>query len=450
MVERVVVGPWKTNCYIFSSSKKECVIIDPGGDETEIAARVDVLSMVPIGIALTHGHVDHTAALGKLQASYASRGYKLPVAVSAADKKYIGIGGLDIQREILDQLGLDGKDLFATAEELPRADVRLHDGDRVFDTDIVVLETPGHTSGSVCFYSEKEGILFSGDTLFFDGVGRSDLPGGSEKKLRESILNKIAVLPPETRVFPGHGPFTTVERERRGNPFLRQPQPVKPIAPLLARPVSEAPRVASVNGAPSRNAAAVPRRASKASPAARAPLVTGRPKKASSAHAGTSAPRAPAAKGSAGSRKTAAHRASKPPGLHKAGTGTPGPHTAERRNAARPASRRPRTPSVRTPRPSPRRARRRPRTRARGPEANPPRASAPPGAVPLQGTRRSSGHRQESRTRGISGFSALRRTCSRCTGGRRGSPPSARAGSAWNNARTDRTSCSRFSPGRTR
>jgi len=334
MVERVVVGPWKTNCYIFSSSKKECVIIDPGGDEAEIAARVDVLSMVPIGIALTHGHVDHAAALGKLQASYAARGYKLPVAVSAADKKYIGIGGLDIQREILDQLGLDGKDLFATAEELPRADVRLHDGDRVFDTDIVVLETPGHTSGSVCFYSEKEGILFSGDTLYFDGVGRSDLPGGSEKKLRESILTKIAVLPPETRVFPGHGPFTTVERERRGNPFLREPQPVKPIAPLLARPMIEtpraggveprpkggveprprsgsAPRVNPVNGAPSRVAVAEPRRAPKAAPVARRPHPTGQSKKASSARKVGTAPRAAVAKHGAGSHGAAAHPASK-------------------------------------------------------------------------------------------------------------------------------------------
>jgi hypothetical protein len=116
------------------------------------------------------------------------------------------------------------------ADELPRADVRLKEGDRVFDMDLVVLETPGHTPGSVCFYAEKEGILFSGDTLFFDGVGRSDLPGGSEKRLRESIQKKIAVLPPETRVFPGHGPFTTVEREKRGNVYfkgmLQEPRPV--------------------------------------------------------------------------------------------------------------------------------------------------------------------------------------------------------------------------------
>ena len=222
MVERVVVGPWKTNCYIYSSTKKECIIIDPGGSESEIASRVDVLNMVPVGIALTHGHVDHLAALGKLRDSYAARGYKLPIAISPADRRFLGTGGRETHRENLEFLGLDEMSFFGVdADELPRADVRLKEGDRVFDMDLVVLETPGHTPGSVCFYAEKEGVLFSGDTIYFDGVGRSDLPGGSEKKLRESIQKKIAVLPPETRIFPGHGPFTTVEREKRGNVYLK-------------------------------------------------------------------------------------------------------------------------------------------------------------------------------------------------------------------------------------
>ncbi|MGO9309458.1 MAG: MBL fold metallo-hydrolase [Spirochaetia bacterium] len=232
MVERVVVGPWKTNCYIFSSTKKECIIIDPGGSEAEIASRVDVLNMVPVGIALTHGHVDHLAALGKLRDSYAARGYKLPIAINPLDRRFLGTGGRETHRENLEFLGLDEMSFFGVdADELPKADVRLKEGDRVFDMDLVVLETPGHTPGSVCFYAEKEGILFSGDTLFFDGVGRTDLPGGSEKKLRESIQKKIAVLAPETRVFPGHGPFTTVEREKRGNVYFRgMAQDLRPVA----------------------------------------------------------------------------------------------------------------------------------------------------------------------------------------------------------------------------
>ena len=246
MVERVIVGPWKTNCYIYSSTKKECIIIDPGGDEGEIASRVDVLNMVPVGIALTHGHVDHVAALGRLCDGYASRGYKLPVAINPADRKFLGSGGMDFHRESLELAGLDEMSFFGDESSvLPKADVRLKDGDHLFGMELVVLETPGHTPGSVCFYAEKEGILFSGDTLFFDGVGRTDLPGGSEKKLKESIQRKIAVLPPETRVFAGHGPFTTIERERRGNPFFRQPPAEVRPAPRKQTEPLEAPQEAS-------------------------------------------------------------------------------------------------------------------------------------------------------------------------------------------------------------
>jgi len=244
MVERIVVGPWRTNCYIFSSAKKECIIIDPGGDETEIASRVDVLNMVPVGIALSHGHVDHVAAVGRLKAGYEARGYSLPVAIHGSDKVYLGAAGMDIHRESLEFLGMDETGFFGSEfPGLPRADIRLKAGDKVFSMDLVVLETPGHTPGSVCFYSEREGVLFSGDTIFFDGVGRTDLPGGNEKKLLDSIAKTIMILPPETRVFPGHGPFTTIEREKRGNSFLRaaaaqQVRPERPERPAPAAPAA--------------------------------------------------------------------------------------------------------------------------------------------------------------------------------------------------------------------
>jgi len=296
MVERVVVGQWKTNCYIYSSTKKECIIIDPGGSEEEIASRVDVLNMVPVGIALTHGHVDHLAALGKLQDSYAARGYKLPIAINPADRRFLGTGGRETHRENLEFLGLDELGFFGVdGNELPKADVRLKEGDRVFNMDLTVLETPGHTPGSVCFYAEKEGILFSGDTLFFDGVGRSDLPGGSEKKLRESIQKKIATLPPETRVFPGHGPFTTVEREKRGNAFFRGM--AEAAAPVVPRPVHIIPRPVG----PARPVAAAPVSAQR--PAGRKqPVAVKRP--ASSAKHAPSSPKRPA-KGRAAGKKSA-------------------------------------------------------------------------------------------------------------------------------------------------
>jgi hydroxyacylglutathione hydrolase len=222
MVERVVVGALKTNCYIYSSAKKECVIIDPGGDPEGVAARVDVLNMVPVGIVLTHGHLDHVAAVGLLKASYAARGYPLAVAIHPADRKFLGAKAADAHRTSLESLDLIDAAIFGDEfPPLPKADTVLKDGGRVLGMDLEVIETPGHTPGSVCLWSSKEGILFSGDTLFFDGVGRTDLAGGDEKKLRTSIQQRLMVLPPETRVFPGHGPFTTIEREKKTNPFMR-------------------------------------------------------------------------------------------------------------------------------------------------------------------------------------------------------------------------------------
>ncbi len=348
MVERVVVGPWKTNCYIYSSTKKECIIIDPGGSEEEIASRVDVLNMVPVGIVLTHGHVDHLAALGKLRDGYAARGYKLPIAINPSDRRFLGTGGMETHRENLEFLGLDEATFFGVeSEELPKADVRLKEGDRVFDMDLVVLETPGHTPGSVCLYSEREGILFSGDTLFFDGVGRSDLPGGSEKKLRESIQKKIALLPPETRVFPGHGPFTTVEREKRGNPYFRdivqEPRPSGITGSPLAVPrTGTAPR------------AAMPQRPSSpprpgSVPAAAASSRTERPARAPVKTAHTAKPVRAASRGGAKrsarparpakpQRKKAGASARNP--LKRRGAATGKPASAKKRPVSKPARRR--------------------------------------------------------------------------------------------------------------
>ena len=358
MVERVVVGPWKTNCYIYSSTKKECIIIDPGGSEAEIASRVDVLNMVPVGIALTHGHVDHLAALGKLRDSYAARGYKLPIAINPADRRFLGTGGRETHRENLEFLGLDEMSFFGVdADELPKADVRLKEGDRVFDMDLVVLETPGHTPGSVCFYAEKEGILFSGDTLFFDGVGRSDLPGGSEKKLRESIQKKIAVLPPETRVFPGHGPFTTVEREKRGNvvssgeccrmrarpraaglrssPRGRLPRPRSRAAPKPRHGAHRGPRAAPHRSprsrrerSPSREAAALPRQdAARTSRSPNAPPEAKRPRvgpRRDSAQKGTAPAKPAAERAQSRSKKRAARPAARKSAQATRSTKAPG------------------------------------------------------------------------------------------------------------------------------
>ena len=119
-------------------------------------------------------------------------------------------------------MGADGEAFFESMfQEIPAADTILQEHDSVFDSDLTVIHTPGHTRGSICLYSEKKNILFTGDTLFCEGIGRSDLPGGDAKTLTSSILKKLYTLPPETRIFPGHGPQSTLEREMNYNPFVR-------------------------------------------------------------------------------------------------------------------------------------------------------------------------------------------------------------------------------------
>jgi hypothetical protein len=244
---------------------------------------------------------------------------------------------METHRESLEVLGLDEMSFFGVdPAELPKANVRLREGERVFNMDIVVLETPGHTPGSVCFYAEKEGILFSGDTLFFDGVGRTDMPGGSDRKLKESIQKKIAVLPPETRVFPGHGPFTTVEREKRGNPFFRVPP--APPRPEPAKPaVKKPPRSAAARKA-TRHAAR-PGSARRPAGAARAAGKTGRAK----GGAGK------AAKAGAASRRPRSSRPAprRSPVRPKART-APRSAAARRKASARPAGAAVRTRAVQT------------------------------------------------------------------------------------------------------
>jgi hydroxyacylglutathione hydrolase len=226
MVKQIVVGVLQTNCYIYSpdfNPNNECLIIDPGGEGGKIISSIDKLGLTPVGVALTHGHFDHVSALGTLVRHFKRDRWILKVAIHERDQKYLGASSAEHHRRDFRNLGLLYSDemLSSFLESLPAADIILKEGDRLFNTDLVVIDTPGHTEGGICFYSSSDGILFSGDTLFFEGIGRSDIPGGDERVLLRNIKEKLLILPPETRVYPGHGPVTTVGQEIRTNPFLR-------------------------------------------------------------------------------------------------------------------------------------------------------------------------------------------------------------------------------------
>jgi len=220
MVERIIVGPLFTNSYLYFIGKKQCLVIDPGADSQSIIRQITILNKTPLYIVFTHGHIDHTAAAIELQLHFNSS-----EILNLAHKEELPFFGNEAEsrhRNSFQRLGVEGEALFLELfHGVPTIDVVLQEGDLIPETDLRVLHTPGHSPGSICLYSETKKILFSGDTLFFEGVGRTDLEGGDPESLERSIREKLYTLPPETRVFPGHGPQTTIERELRYNPFFR-------------------------------------------------------------------------------------------------------------------------------------------------------------------------------------------------------------------------------------
>jgi glyoxylase-like metal-dependent hydrolase (beta-lactamase superfamily II) len=153
----------------------------------------------------THGHFDHVGANKALKQLLG-----VPLYIHQADEML-----LSRVSQVAAMYGMAG-------ENSPAPDGYLTDGQLISfgDCSICVIHTPGHTPGGCCLYSESEQKLISGDTLFADGVGRTDLPGGSHQQLVDSIRNKLFVLPDQVRVYPGHGPSTTIGHEKQNNPYL--------------------------------------------------------------------------------------------------------------------------------------------------------------------------------------------------------------------------------------
>jgi len=222
MVDRIVSGLLNTNTYLYSQWKKGCIIIDPAGSVEEIVSHIEIKNFRPLAIICTHGHFDHIAGVRQLKDYYEKEGIEIPVYIHTADKDYLGQVGYERHLRDISNLGVEFHSLFHNfLSRLPDYDHLLEEGDTILDTDLTVLHTPGHTPGGISIYSQSDQILFSGDTLFFEGVGRTDLPGGDSGMLLRSITEKLFELPDETRVFPGHGPFTTIEREKNHNPFVK-------------------------------------------------------------------------------------------------------------------------------------------------------------------------------------------------------------------------------------
>ena len=204
IVEILELGPFFTNCYIVGDPEtKRGFIIDPGWDAERITEMVDRLGLNIDSIIITHGHADHIIAIDEIKKHFNAR-------VFIGEKDSIML--TDSEANLSTMSG-------GSFASMP-ADGFLSEGDTIKAGryEFKVLETPGHSPGSISLYGN--GVVFTGDALFLGSVGRTDFPGGDHEQLLESIHTKLLTLPEDTIVYAGHGPDTTIGQERDFNPFL--------------------------------------------------------------------------------------------------------------------------------------------------------------------------------------------------------------------------------------
>jgi glyoxylase-like metal-dependent hydrolase (beta-lactamase superfamily II) len=204
-IENIVVGPLQVNCFIvYDEESLDAMVIDPGDDAGKIIRFIEDNKLLVSRIVCTHAHFDHIGAVRELKDKTGA-----PVLLNKGD--------VDIFMRADSQASLWGFQLEQPAEP----DIYLSNGDEIAFGKLrfKVLHTPGHSPGGICLYGE--GVIFTGDTIFAGSVGRTDFPGGSISELKRSFSG-ILSLPPETRIFPGHGPLTTVKKEKEFNFFVHE------------------------------------------------------------------------------------------------------------------------------------------------------------------------------------------------------------------------------------
>jgi len=203
--KRLPLGIYQANCYIiWDEQSKKAAVIDPGGDFEELNKFIENNKLFVQYILLTHGHGDHIGAVAD-----ARENYKAEVMIHMDDYDMLK----NTNKNYSSQMGYNKIEI--------EADKKIVDGDiiNIGAISMEIIHTPGHTRGSICIKCDN--VVFSGDTLFAGSIGRTDLGGGSFEDIIGSIKNKLLTLPDNTEVYPGHGPSTTIEIEKKHNPFLK-------------------------------------------------------------------------------------------------------------------------------------------------------------------------------------------------------------------------------------
>ncbi len=206
ILEKACVGLYEVNCYILAKCEGgKAVLIDPGAEEDKINSVLSRYNLKPGLIINTHGHIDHIGV---------DDAFGVCVHIHKDDIDFLDNPNLNLSRFLAMPLQINSPRCLLEDRQIIECD----------GIKMQVLHTPGHTPGGICILlrEPKENILFSGDTLFYQGIGRTDCPLGSFEQLRRSIETKLFVLDNQTKVYPGHGPETTIGAEKQSNPFLSE------------------------------------------------------------------------------------------------------------------------------------------------------------------------------------------------------------------------------------
>lgn len=204
-IEKFVIGMLGTNCYIVENEEtRECFLIDPAACPPEMTAHIRQKGLHVQAILLTHGHFDHIMGIDGFL-----KEFPVPVYAHEEEKALLNDAELNASAEYAAGYTFSGAEYLKDGQVLELAGMKIQ-----------VLYTPGHTIGGCCYYIQEEGVLFSGDTLFYGSTGRTDFPTGSQSRLIRSIREKLLVLPDETKVYPGHMSETSIGFERMYNPYL--------------------------------------------------------------------------------------------------------------------------------------------------------------------------------------------------------------------------------------